>query len=224
MSYSIQRAMPGKSIRVLIVDDHALFRQGLRRILESLKWVAIVGEASDGNEAVNIARETNPDIILMDVSMPHLNGLEATQRIKRILPDTGVILLTMYEDVFLQEDGMRIGASGYLPKKSVERDLFDAIAAVSSGERYFYRFSGISLDTGNKLPSSIISYESLSAREKEVLRLLAGGMTNRGISEHLCISVNTVETHRKKIMKKLDLHNLSDIIKYTMVHGLLRQA
>lgn len=216
--------MQNKAVNVLIVDDHALFRQGLKHILESLKWVSIVGEASDGNEAIHLARETNPDIILMDVSMPHLNGLEATQRIKRILPDTGVILLTMYEDNFLQEDGMRIGASGYLPKKSVDRELFDAIAAVSSGEKYFYRFSQISPDAGSSFPAPVISYESLSAREKEVLRLLAGGMTNKSISEHLCISINTVETHRKKIMKKLDLHNLSDIIKYTMVHGLLRQA
>ncbi len=224
MSYPRQQALQNKTINILIADDHALFRQGLRRILESLKWISIVGEASDGNEAVQLARETNPDIILMDVSMPHLNGLEATQRIKRILPDTGVILLTMYEDNFLQEDGMRIGASGYLPKKSVDRELFDAIAKVSSGDKYFYPFSQISRDTEHPLPASVISYESLSAREKEVLRLLAGGMTNKNISEHLCISINTVETHRKKIMKKLNLHNLSDIIKYTMVHGLLRQA
>lgn len=224
MGYPRQQALQQKVVNLLIVDDHALFRQGLRRILESLNWISVVGEAADGNEAVHLARETNPDIILMDVSMPHLNGLEATQRIKRILPDTAIILLTMYEDNFLQEDGMRIGASGYLPKKSVDRELFDAIAAVSAGEKYFYRFSHVPQDAGRFLPSSGISYESLSAREKEVLRLLAGGMTNRGISEHLCISINTVETHRKKIMKKLDLHNLSDIIKYTMVHGLLRQA
>ena len=116
MNYPSQPVMQNKNINVLIVDDHALFRQGLRRILESLKDVSVVGEAADGNEAVQAARETNPDIILMDVSMPHLNGLEATQRIKRILPDTDVILLTMYEDNFLQEDGMKIGASGYLPK------------------------------------------------------------------------------------------------------------
>jgi len=224
MSYPRQQALQNKAINILIVDDHALFRQGLRRILESLKRITVVGEASDGNEAIQLARETNPDIILMDVSMPHLNGLEATQRIKRILPDTSIILLTMYEDNFLQEDGMNIGASGYLPKKSVDRELFDAIDVVSSGEKYFYRFSQISQDTRSVSQGSVISYESLSAREKEILRLLAGGMTNKDISENLCISINTVETHRKNIMKKLNLHNLSDIIKYTMVHGLLRQA
>lgn len=211
--------MLNKNVNVLIVDDHALFRQGLRRILESLNGISIVGEASDGNEAVQMARETNPDIILMDVSMPHLNGLEATQRIKRILPDTAVILLTMYEDNFLQEDGMRIGASGYLPKKSVDKELFEAIDTVSSGEKYFYPFSQ---STRSPSMPSVISYEFLSTREKEILRLLAGGMTNKSISEHLCISINTVETHRKKIMKKLNLHNLSDIIKYTMVHGIIR--
>jgi len=219
MNYPSQPVMQNKNINVLIVDDHALFRQGLRRILESLKDVSIVGEAADGNEAVQAARETNPDIILMDVSMPHLNGLEATQRIKRILPDTDVILLTMYEDNFLQEDGMKIGASGYLPKKSVDKELFEAISTVSSGGKYFYQFSP---NTKSGSPSSAISYESLSSREKEILRLLAGGMANKTISEHLCISINTVETHRKKIMKKLKLHNLSDIIKYTLVHGIIR--
>lgn len=219
MNYPSQPVMQNKNINVLIVDDHALFRQGLRRILESLKDVSIVGEAADGNEAVQAARETNPDIILMDVSMPHLNGLEATQRIKRILPDTDVILLTMYEDNFLQEDGMKIGASGYLPKKSVDKELFEAIRTVSSGEKYFYQFPQ---NTKSESPSSAISYESLSSREKEILRLLAGGMANKTISEHLCISINTVETHRKKIMKKLKLHNLSDIIKYTLVHGIIR--
>ena len=224
MSYPRQPALQNKAVNILIADDHALFRQGLRRILESLNQVTVVGEASDGNEAVQLARETNPDIILMDVSMPHLNGLEATQRIKRILPDIRIILLTMYEDNFLQEDGMKIGASGYLPKKSVDKELFDAINIVSSGEQYFYRFSKISQGAGSSSPASVISYESLSIREKEILRLLAGGMTNKDISESLCISINTVETHRKNIMKKLNLHNLSDIIKYTMVHGLLRQA
>lgn len=224
MSYPRQPALQNKAVNILIVDDHALFRQGLRRILESLNQVTVVGEASDGNEAVQLARETNPDIILMDVSMPHLNGLEATQRIKRILPDIRIILLTMYEDNFLQEDGMKIGASGYLPKKSVDKELFDAINIVSSGEKYSYRFARVSQAAGSSSPASVISYESLSIREKEILRLLAGGMTNKDISESLCISINTVETHRKNIMKKLNLHNLSDIIKYTMVHGLLRQA
>ena len=224
MSYPRQPALLNKAVNILIVDDHALFRQGLRRILESLNQVTVVGEASDGNEAVQLARKTNPDIILMDVSMPHLNGLEATQRIKRILPDIRIILLTMYEDNFLQEDGMKIGASGYLPKKSVDKELFDAINIVSSGEKYFYRFARVSQAAGSSSPAAVISYESLSIREKEILRLLAGGMTNKDISESLCISINTVETHRKNIMKKLNLHNLSDIIKYTMVHGLLRQA
>ena len=166
MSYPRQPALQNKAVNILIADDHALFRQGLRRILESLNQVTVVGEASDGNEAVQLARETNPDIILMDVSMPHLNGLEATQRIKRILPDIRIILLTMYEDNFLQEDGMKIGASGYLPKKSVDKELFDAINIVSSGEKYFYRFSKISQDAGSSSPASVISYESLSIREK----------------------------------------------------------
>lgn len=206
-------------ISILIVDDHALFRQGLRRILESEKAFTVVGEAADGDEAIRMAKNLHPNIILMDISMPHLNGLEATHKIKRLLPDTDILFLTMHDDPFLQDEGLRMGASGYILKKGVDRELFHAIREVRSGHPYFpspHREAGES-----SMPPS--SYEALSLREKEILRMLAGGMTNKQISEHLCISVNTVETHRKNIMKKLNLHNLSEIIKYALVHGLIQR-
>lgn len=207
-----------EEISILIVDDHALFRQGLRRILESDHGFTVVGEATDGSEAIQMARELHPNIILMDISMPHLNGLEATQKIKRHLPETDILLLTMHEDPFLQEEGLRMGASGYILKKSVDRELFEAIRRVRSGHLYS---PPPNMKAGE---SSIVppSYETLSIREKEILRLLARGMTNREISGFLCISVNTVETHRKNVMKKLNIHNLSEIIKYALVHGLIQ--
>ncbi|MBI5755816.1 MAG: response regulator transcription factor [Nitrospirae bacterium] len=218
MAHLNPRGLSDREISILIVDDHALFRQGLRRILESDHGFAVVGEATDGGEAIQLARELHPNIILMDISMPHLNGLEATQKIKRLLPKTDVLLLTMHEDTFLQEEGLRMGASGYILKKSVDRDLFEAIRRVRSG----YPYSPPPNMKGGK--SSIVppSYETLSFREKEILRLLARGMTNREISEFLYISVNTVETHRRNVMKKLNIHNLSEIIKYALVHGLIQ--
>ena len=220
MDYQRAQMSLNRKICILIADDHALFRQGLRRILESNKDVTVIGEAADGDEAIQRAQELRPDIILMDVSMPHKNGLEATQKIRHILPNTSIILLTMHEDSFLQKDGACLGASGYLPKKSVDRELFEAINSVSSGAKYFYSSHG---DT-KEPPAAALSYESLSFREREILRLLAGGMTNKEISQLLYISINTVETHRKNIMRKLNLHNLSEIIKYTLIHGIIRSG
>lgn len=205
--------------RILIVDDHALFRQGLRRILESEGRFVVVGEASDGIEAIRMARDLCPNIILMDISMPHFNGMEATRKIKRLLPSTDIILLAMHEDLFLQEEGLRMGASGYLLKKAVDRELFEAIERVNSGQTY----SPSPDKERGESPAPTSSYETLSFREKEILRMLAGGMTNKDIAQHLCISVNTVETHRKNVMKKLNLHNLSEIIKYALIHGLIQR-
>lgn len=207
------------NIRILLVDDHALFRQGLRRILESENDFTIVGEAYDGDNACEIAKALSPDIILMDISMPNCNGIEASQKIKQILPLTGIILLTMHEDLFLQREGKNIGVSGYVLKKSADKELIDVIRKVHSGQTYFQSEP----DTPVTVSSDIMSFDTLSMREKEILRMLANGMTNIEISGHACISVNTVETHRKNIMKKLKLHSLSEIIKFALVHGLIQR-
>ena len=204
-----------QKINVLIVDDHALFRQGLRRILESRKKFVILGEASDGDEAFRMAKKLQPHIIIMDITMPYSNGLEATQRIKRLFPHIHVLLLTMHEDPFIVEEGLKVGASGYIVKKAVDRELFEAIDKILRGEVHIPSFS----QHDKKIAS--YAYKNLSAREQEILRLLAGGMTNKDISEFLGISINTVETHRKNFMKKLNLHSLSDIIKYAIIHGLI---
>ena len=207
------------TISILIVDDHALFRQGLKRILELEGGFNIVGEASDGNEAVQLVKTLNPNIVLMDISMPNSNGIEASQKIKRILPSTAIILLTMHEDPFIQHEAMKIGVSGYVMKRSPHTELFDTIKKVHSDHAYFIPQHG-------KVDVALITpphYNDLTLREKEILRMLAKGMVNKAISEQLCISIYTVETHRRNIMKKLSLHNLSDIIKYALVHGLIQQ-
>lgn len=211
--------MPGKNISILVVDDHTLFRQGLRRLFESEDGFTIIGEASDGEEAIRMARTLQPDIVLMDLSMPHLNGIEATLKIKRILPQTDVLLLTMHDTPFMQEESRRMGASGYVLKRSADRELFEAIRTVRSGRPYFQSTTAKPAEVTADAPS----YETLSRREKEILAMLANGITNKEISEQLCISVNTVETHRKNIMKKLNVHNLSEIIKYAMAYGIIQR-
>lgn len=218
MNIPIPHNLADNKISILIVDDHALFRQGLRRILEAEKDFIVTGEAGDGNKALNMAEVLSPNIVLMDVSMPNCNGMEASQKIKQILPLTKIILLTMHEDLFLQKEGRKIGVSGYILKKSADKELIDAIRTVHSGQSYF----NIQVDTEKTSSTDIASYDTLSARQKEILRMLANGMANREISEQLCISVNTAETHRKNIMRKLNLHSLSEIIKFALVHGLIQ--
>lgn len=207
------------AIRLLIVDDHALFRQGLKRILALDSGFTVVGEAASGDDAVQLTRTLQPDIVLMDVSMPNTNGVEAAQKLKRIVPATAIILLTMHENNFLQQEAVKIGVSGYILKRSSDRELFDAIKKVHSGSTYFLPLSG----KDNSTSIAPYVYKDLTVREKDILRMLAKGMVNREISGQLCISINTVETHRKNIMKKLNLHNLSEIIKYALIHGLIQQ-
>ncbi|HAS17683.1 MAG: hypothetical protein A2Y48_08840 [Nitrospirae bacterium RIFCSPLOW2_12_42_9] len=219
MENKILKETVKEKVSILIVDDHTLFRQGLRRILESEESFEVMGEAADGNEAIKMAKALNPKIILMDISMPHLNGIDATHKIKRQLPDTYIILLTMHEDLFLVDEGLKMGASGYVLKKSVDREMIDAIFQVRCGQTYMPTIH----TRAEKSTVSISSYDDLSLREKEILRMLANGMTNKEISEYLCISINTVETHRKNLMKKLKLHNLSEIIKYSMIHGIIQK-
>ncbi|MBI5038744.1 MAG: response regulator transcription factor [Nitrospirae bacterium] len=216
---SSPKETPGKSISILVVDDHTLFRQGLRRLFESEEGFTIIGEAADGEEAIRLARTLRPDIILMDLSMPNLNGTEATSKIKRILPETDILLLTMHDTPFMQEEGLRMGASGYVLKRSADRELFEAIRRVRSGHPYFQSLSSKAIGVSTETPS----YETLSRREKEILGMLANGMTNKEIARQLCISISTVETHRKNIMKKLNIHNLSEIIKYAMAYGIIQR-
>jgi two-component system response regulator NreC len=215
-------------IRVLVADDHTIVREGVRILLEAQPDIEVVGEAADGQEALERVRELLPDIVLIDIAMPNLNGLEATRAIKRDYPSIQTIALTMYEsdEYFFQI--LNAGASGYILKKAASADLLTAIRAVYAGEVFLYPSVARRLvaDYLSRVKSGEekSSYDGLTAREREVLKLIAEGHTNQVIADKLVISPSTVQTHRTRIMQRLNLHNRAELIQYAMRKGLLDRA
>lgn len=215
-------------IRVLVADDHTIVREGVRILLEAQPDIQVVGEAADGQEALRQVREFKPDIVLIDIAMPNLNGLEATRAIKREHPQTHVIVLTMYEsdEYFFQV--LNAGASGYVLKKAASVDLIAAIRAVHAGDVFLYP------SVARRLVSDYLtrvhsgeektSYDGLTERERQVLKLIAEGHTNQAIAEKLVISPSTVQTHRTRIMQRLNLHSRAELIQYAVRKGLLDYA
>jgi two-component system response regulator NreC len=212
-------------IKLLLADDHAVVRSGLRMLLEVQPDIDIVGEAESGTEAVEKTRSLKPDIVLMDIQMPGLNGIEATKQIKILAPDTAVLALTMYEDDQYFFEMLHAGASGYVPKKAAPDELLTAIRAVGKGEVYLYPSLASRLvqdylkraDSGDQP----LVYDDLTPREREVLTLIAEGLSNAEIAEKLVISVKTVDRHRENIMRKLNLHSRIDLVKYALRIGLI---
>lgn len=212
-------------IRVLIVDDHALFREGIRLILHNQGTIEIIGEAADGEEAIKVARTLKPDVVLMDVTMPGKDGLAATRQIKEDCPETRVLMLTMHEsdDYFFR--GLSAGASGYVLKEAASADLIVAIQSVAQGQVFLYP------SVAKKLVADYLSragtaeapgeYQRLTPREREVLFMIGEGCSDKEIAEQLVISRNTVQSHRWHIMEKLDLHNRAELIKYAIRRGLV---
>ncbi|MFI5397962.1 MAG: response regulator [Candidatus Binatia bacterium] len=200
-------------VRVLLVDDHTVVRRGLRKILEATQQVEIVGEASDGDGAVAAAAGLQPDVVLMDVSLPGMNGIEATRRIAAAAPRAQVLMLSMHADAQYVAQSLAAGAKGYLLKDADYQDLVAAVMTVGSGGTYL----GKTLD--NNSPASGPSPEVLSPRERQVLSLICTGQNNRQVAEELGLSINTVETHRKHIIDKLDLHSTADLVRYALQHG-----
>lgn len=210
-------------IRVLIADDHVVMREGICLLLEAESDIEVIGQASDGQEAWEKTRELKPDIVLMDITMPGVSGLEATRRLRAALPGTQVIVLTMHEGDEFFFRMLQAGASGYVLKGASPDELLTAIRAVHRGGVYLYPTMARKLmaDYLTRLPSEQSRYDDLTPREREILTLIAEGLTNRQIAEKLVISVNTVGTHRQNIMGKLDLHNKSELIKYAIRKGLI---
>ena len=210
-----------KSIRILMADDHKLFIDGLGSILDRQPGMQVVGAARNGLDAVRLAVELEPDIIVMDVSMPQLNGIEAAQKILCGPSSSRIIMLSMYSDHRFVVRALRAGARGYLLKDSASEDLFEAIARVSAGEIYLSsKMSGdILLDfiSGGGEPCA---HSVLSPRERQVLQLIAEGHSTKDIAARLLISVKTIETHRKQIMDKLGLHSVAGLTKYAVREGL----
>jgi DNA-binding NarL/FixJ family response regulator len=212
-------------IRVLIADDHPLVRSGLRGLLEREGEFQVVAEAGDGYEAIELAVLHKPDIVLLDVGMPRLNGTDAAQRISEKLPASRIVMLSMHSDEGYVLKALKAGARGYLLKASSEADVRAAVRAVAAGNAYFSpSITKLLVDdyVGELRRRGVEdSYDLLSLREKEILQLLASGKSNREIAEMLHISVTTAESHRSSIMQKLHLHNIADLILYAVRKGLI---
>jgi two-component system response regulator NreC len=213
-------------IRILLADDHTVVRQGLRKVLEDRPDWEVVAEAGDGREAVRQAEEHKPDVAIIDVAMPLLNGIEATRQICKRSPSTRVLVLSMHSDEAYVHQLLKAGATGYLLKDSADVDLIQAVDAVSKGKSFFSpSISRVMLDDYvRQLADKGITdrYESLSEREREVFQLIAEGKANKEIAVLLSISPSTVETHRARIMEKLDLHSAAEIVLYAVRKGVIR--
>ena len=208
------------SIRVLLADYHGVVRKGLRFLLERQPGIEIVGEANDGREAVRVAEATDPDVVIMDIAMPMLNGIEATAQMVKRNPDIGVIILSMHSDEDYLLSALNAGAKGYLLKDSAEVDLVRAIQAVNKGTPFFSPEIAKTMleDYMRFLQQRNLqdSYDVLTDREKEVLQLLAEGKSNKEVAAILDVSINTVDTHRTHLMQKLNLHNTAEIVLYAV--------
>lgn len=209
-----------KQIRILLADDHNVMRRGLRLLLESQPDFTVVAEAADGRQAVEQADATSPDVVVLDIAMPNLSGIEAAQRIIFQRPNTAIVFLSMHSDEGYVLRALKAGAKGYLLKDSVEGDLIEAITTVHQGKTFFSREIGRMLveDYIREIRTRGIedSYELLTSREREILQLLAEGKSNKEIAGVLNLSSHTVETHRRNLQDKLNLHSFAELILYAV--------
>lgn len=217
-------------IRVLLADDHTLIRTGIATLLQASKDIQIVGEAGDGDEAIRKTGELHPDVVVIDLSMPKLSGIEATKILRRKYPDTHVLVLTMHENEEYVFQILKSGASGYVLKSAGKEELSTAIRAAAKGEKFFSpRISQLMAEgyvrrvdqeaggsTGQDVP--------LTRREREILALVVRGLTNQQIADHLYISPRTVDTHRTNLMQKLDIHDVANLVRYAMEHGITSEG
>ena len=212
-------------IRILLADDHTVVRDGLRALLERQPDMAVVAEATDGRESVRLAEEQAPDVVVMDIAMPNMNGIEATRRILAGNPRAAVVILSMHQDESYVLRSLKAGAKGYLLKDSLRSDILEAIRAVSRGRSHLTRKIGRILqeDYVRQMERRGLedSYDLLTGREREVLQLAAEGRTNKEVASLLNISLTTVETHRTHILQKLGLHSIPELILYAVRKGII---
>lgn len=214
-----QSQIPRK-IRILLVDDHAVVRQGFKLILNQQHDMEVIGEASQGREAVRFALTLRPDLVIMDIAMPEVNGVEATRRIIEQSPDCRILILSMHKDVVYVRETLRAGAKGYLLKESIDHDLLRAVRAVAGGDSFLSpEVSRTVLEDYQQIEDP---FDLLTARERQVLQMLAEGKVAKEVATELDVSVYTVDAHRGRIMKKLGLKSSSDLVRFAMRKGLIQ--
>jgi DNA-binding NarL/FixJ family response regulator len=208
------------TIKILLADDHTIVRQGLKLILAAHGDLEVVGEAANGREAVELAAALKPDIVLMDVAMPELNGIEATRRIVQAAPRLRVLVLSMHKEAVYVREILKAGARGYILKDAIDTELVNAVRSVARGDGYISpAVSGALLNDYRQNVTDPL--DLLSSREREVLQLIAEGKTNKEIAVRLNLSVYTVDSHRGKIMEKLNLHNTGELVRFAVKSGLV---
>ena len=211
--------------RIVIAEDHTILREGLRALISSQEDLEVVGEAGDGREAVRQVEDLMPDLILMDLSMPKMNGIEAIREIGRRIPQTRILALTVHKTEEFILEVLQAGADGYIPKDASSNELMMAIRSVLMGKRYLCpSVSRVVIEgylESRRTPESSTPWATLTKREREILKLIAEGHKNKEIADYLCISVKTVEKHRANLMKKLDLHSAAALTAYAMERGLV---
>lgn len=213
-----------RPVRVLLADDHAVVRAGLRMVLDAQPSIEVVGEAEDGRQALDSVEPLHPDVVVMDIAMPNLNGLEATRQIKRRFPQVQVVILSMHENrqYFLQV--VQAGASGCVLKRAAATELVTAVLAAAEGEHYFSpAVATMVLSDYKRLLATPVDTDAspLTEREREIVQLVAEGRTSREIADQLTLSIKTVQAHRANIMGKLDAHDRTDLVKYAIRQGII---
>jgi two-component system response regulator NreC len=211
--------------KVLIADDHAIVREGVRMILAKEKDIDVVGEAEEGGQALQLVETLRPDVVIMDISMPGMGGIEATQKLKERHPKVAVLVLTMHEDESYVFQLLRAGASGYVLKRAAAQDLVQAVRAAAKGEAFLYPSVARKVveDYLRRVESGEerARYDGLTEREREILTLIAQGLGNQQIAEKLYISIKTVQTHRAHVLEKLGLHDRTELVRYAIRKGLI---
>ncbi|HJX13871.1 MAG TPA: response regulator transcription factor [Dehalococcoidales bacterium] len=208
-------------IKVLIVDDHAIMRDGIRALLSINEDIEVVGEASEGKEALKKVPELKPDVIVMDIAMPGMDGMEATRQMVKGNSKVKVLVLTQHDNKEYILSAIKAGAAGFVPKRAMGSELVSAIRAVNRGDSVLYPSVASALIEDYRQRAELDPYDRLTAREREILRLIAEGHTSQEIADMLVISLKTVLGHRTKIMEKLDIHNRTELIKFAMRKGLI---
>jgi len=205
-----------EKISILLADDHAVLRAGLRMLINTQPDMAVIAEAADGNEAVRRAVETKPDVVVMDITMPAMGGIQAIEQIRQALPETQVLVLTMHDDTGYLRSALAAGASGYVVKKSADSELISAINAVHRGQMFVDLAS-----SSRAIQDALFNKSLLSEREKVVLILVAQGFTNQQAAHRLCLSVKTIETYRMRLAEKLGLRDRAELTRYALEIGLI---